>query len=95
MSDEGIWSRKFIQEAWIKFLSGSRASSALQALFDALQCTPRVSFINFKRSFSKGSESFKEQKTPQISLQYTIIGEIKQSNSLFINLAGLFKLTVF
>jgi hypothetical protein len=32
---------------------------------------------------------------PQISLQYKRIGEIKQSKSFSINLAGLFKLTIF
>ena len=57
MSDESIWSRTFMQlEAWIKFLSGNRASSARQASFEALQFTPRVSSMNFRWSFSKGSD---------------------------------------
>ena len=94
-SEESIWSKNFITEVCIKDFRGILASSALHASFDVLLLTPRISFMNFKCKFSKGSLSFKLQKTPQTSLQYNSIGDIKLSKSFSSNLHGLFKVTIF
>ena len=48
---------------------GNRLNSARQASFDALQYTPKISFMNLKCNFSNSSESLGLEKTPYIYLR--------------------------
>jgi hypothetical protein len=50
-----------------------------KATLVVLHCTPKISFINFRCRYSKGSASLNLLSTPQTSLPYRMMGTTRES----------------
>ena len=85
----------FIAESLIFRCKGVLFVSARQATLVVLHCTPKISFINFRCTSSKGSESLNLLPTPQTSLPYRMMGTTRESKSFSRRLHGLFRVIVF